>query len=308
MRKFPSINSLREKHKKFEQEHSGGQSSIFYPYYELKIGASSRVRFLPNLVDDDSLVFGFLKQKFIHKFEVNGEPKAVPCLEMYGEACPACETSRKYYKAGDKDQGKKYWRKKGYLAQILILEDGIEHTDGEEDFVGQVKPINLGFQLYNIISDAIMEGELDEPPYAYEGGTDFVIKRTQQGEYATYIIGSKFVKKPTDLDAETIDGIEGQLTDLNTLIPAKPEYNLVKKLVKASIEGISVDDDEGEEEEEEEKTAVRTRVVKSGSKASKSKDDDEEAPWSGSDDDDDADILDAEEKILADIRARRKAG
>ena len=95
---------------------------------------------------------------------------------------------------------------------------------------------SLSWQLYNVIKEAFESGELDDVPFAYEGGCDFIIKKTKQGEYASYQM-SKFARSESDLDAEQIEFVEGQIIDLSELLPANPGREKVDAMLMAALTG-----------------------------------------------------------------------
>ena len=73
----------------------------------------------------------------MHNLEINGDRKSVPCLSMYGEDCPICAVSSAYYKAEDKENGKKYWKKKQHIAQALIVEDPLPADEATQETIVQ---------------------------------------------------------------------------------------------------------------------------------------------------------------------------
>ena len=208
----------------------------YLPFWNMKVGERAVVRFLPDLKDDNPK--GFLVEKVMHTLELNGEKKSVPCLSMYGEDCPICKVSQEFYRKEDKVNGKKYWRKKQYLAQGIVLEDPLPADQNTgETAVGKVRFFNLGYQLYNIIKEAFQSDELENIPYMYKGGYDFIIKKSQQGEYPTYAVGSKFKNAPRDLSDEELAVIEASMIDLSTLLPRKPDRERVEAMLDAALSG-----------------------------------------------------------------------
>jgi len=277
----------------------------YYAFYSIPDDAQARVRFLPDANPDNNL--GFLIEKVSHTLLVNGEKKTVACLSQYGDACPICKVSKEFYDAGDKDSGKKYYKSRQYLGQVLVLEDPMVDPKVENS-TGKVKLVQLGYSLFNIIKAAFEAGDLDEPPYAFVGGTDFMIKKTKKGEYADYTL-SKFSRRSSDLDEETQAMVKPLVVDLSTLLPKKPELSFVNSLLQAALTGkIHAPSDDGEEDD---MSAFKTMASKS--KAPAARDEDEEfeqskprasAPSVPSDDSDE----DAEAAaLLAQLRANREA-
>jgi len=235
-----SIDQLKSAFKTPERTEGANMPNNYYPFWNMKVGEQAIIRFLPDSNSDNPL--GFLVEKVMHNLEINGDRKSVPCLSMYGEDCPVCAVSSAYYKAEDKTNGKKYWKKKQHLAQALIVDDPLpaDETTGEthED---KVRYVALGYQLFNVIKEAFESGELDEVPFAYDGGCNFIIKKTQQGEYATYAVGSKFARKSSDLDEDIVANLD--LSDLATLLPRNPGREKVEAMLEAALTGAEYSDD-----------------------------------------------------------------
>jgi len=285
------IQQLKNAFKTPERDNNGGKISNYYPFWNIKTGEQVNVRFLPDKNPENPM--GFLVEKLMHTLIINGEKKSIPCLKMYHEDCPICKVSASYYKAGDKVNGKKYWRKKQHIAQALIYADPLPpNQETNETHSGQVRYLALGYQLFNIIKEAFEGGELDEIPYSFKKGTDFLIKKSQQGEYSTYAMGSKFARKSTDLDDDMIAYVQEQMIDLSTLLPKNPGAEKVQAWLEASLTGSSVDDTSDTEEHGDEAEGsvptVSTPVVQ---RAVETKGDD--------------DINEEAESILAQIRSRR---
>ena len=235
--------TLEELRAQFKGPETSNRPNNYYPFWNMKEGEQAIVRFLPDKDQDNPL--GFMVEKLMHTLEINGKRVNVPCGKMYGEECPICKVSAAYYKDDDKDNGKKYWRKKQHVVQALIIEDPLA-PDAEtgEKHEGKVRFMTLSYQLFNIIKAAFESGELDEIPYAYEGGCNFVIKKTKQGEYATYAVGSNFARKATDLTDDEIAVAEDGMVELGTLLPANPGIEKLESMLEASMNGTHYDEGE----------------------------------------------------------------
>jgi hypothetical protein len=220
--------------------------------------------------------------------------------------------SQGFYKQEDKNNGKKYWKKKQYIAQAVIVSDPLPPDENGESHEGKVRYLQLGFQLYNVIKEAFESGELDEVPYAYEGGYDFIIKKSKQGEYSTYSLGSKFRNKSRDLSDEEIAQLD--LIDLSTLIPKKPDVDRIERMVNASLTGETYSEDSDHDESAKAVKPVNKAVNKPTNKPVVDEDDGEDdvkpAPRaqqskpvvqqaSNNDDDDELD------EVFAQINSRR---
>ena len=169
----------------------------FFSFWKMPDDTQCVVRFLPDLDDENPM--GFLVENLTHTLVVNGEKKTVPCLSMHGESCPICELSRQYYDEKNEELGKKYYRKKSYIGQVLVIESPIEHDQNQI-----VKLIDFGPKIFKLIQAAFQSGDLEEPPYELKGGYNFRIKKTKAGQYSDYGTSS-FSPKQTDVDDGLIE-------------------------------------------------------------------------------------------------------
>ncbi len=213
-----------------------GFSNNYYPFWNMKVGERAVVRFLPDANEDNPR--GFLVEKTFHNLEINGQRKSIPCLTMYGEDCPICKISQAYYKANDKINGKKYWKNKQHIGQVIVVEDPLPtNEETGEKHTGQVRYITMSFQLYNIIKEAFASDELESIPYDYEGGYDFIIKKTEQGGYASYSVGTKFANKSRSLTEAELSVVYEKMVDLSTLLPRSLGLEAVQAMLDAEMNG-----------------------------------------------------------------------
>ena len=210
---------------------TGGDQSwkLFYPFWKMPDDSVAVVRFLPDLDADNNL--GFLVENLQHELIVNGQRKKVPCLEMHGEHCPICALSRKYYDEKNEEMGKKYYRKKSYVGQIIVVESPIEH-----DQAALVKLIEFGPAVFKQIQAAFQSGDLEEAPYEFKGGYNFRIKKTKSGQYASYTTSS-FAPKQSDLEDEIIEALN--LYNLAEYRGTKMDLATVEALLVADQTGAS---------------------------------------------------------------------
>lgn len=194
----------------------GNQTPVwkkFYQFWKMPDNTTATVRFLPDR-DEDSNPLKFLVENLTHELVVNGQKKKVPCLSMYGEPCPICEHSQKLYAEGNEDMGKKYYKKRSYLGQVLVVESPFEYIDEKDENPGIVKLIDFGPKVFKCIQTAFQSGDLEEAPYEFKGGYNFRIKKTKAGQWSDYGTSS-FSPKQTDLEEEVIDAVKAELHSLS---------------------------------------------------------------------------------------------
>lgn len=234
----------------FKSSNNNPGSGNYYLFYKMNDNEQARIRFLPDKNEENRM--GFLVEKVMHRLTINGEIKTVPCLSMYGESCPICAVSQQFYKReGDQSpNGKKYWKKKQHVGQVLVLEDPLPaDPDTKENQEGKVLFVTIGFQLFNIIKSAIERGDLDEVPFAYNGGYDFIIAKTAQGKndkgekVSTYALGSNFARKATSLDPDTIAMCKENIVDLSTLLPSHPGTEKIEAMLESALTGTDYEEE-----------------------------------------------------------------
>ena len=252
--KKPSLADLRAKFKAKAEGKTGnftGNSDV-YPHWNIAENATAIIRILPDKNEDNENYF-FI-DKLEHKLSINGKDRKIPCVKMYGEKCPICELSSKYYKAEGKDsvQGKYYYFKRTSLLKALIIKDPIDYSGGGESAEGQVKTVQFTYQLMKLINAALANEEeelaLEELPWDMEAGYNFLITKTKQGQYDNYSTSS-FSNRVSAIADKYLDAVEEGRIDLSTLLPENPGLEKVQALLEAHLGG-------GDEEEEVDETPV----------------------------------------------------
>jgi hypothetical protein len=230
------------------ESNKGGQSqggdNAIYPHWNMAEGTSTLVRFLP---DGNSKNTFFWVERAMIKLPfagVKGEAESkqtfvqVPCVEMWGEACPILAEVRTWFK--DKaleDMGRKYWKKRSYVFQGFVRENPISEDRTPEN---PIRRFIIGPQIFTIIKAALMDPEMEELPTDYAAGLDFRIAKTQKGGYADYNT-SKWSRKESALTEDEAAAIEKYgLFDLAGFLPKKPgevELRVIKEMFEASVDG-----------------------------------------------------------------------
>jgi hypothetical protein len=231
----PTLAELKARHKELankKQNKTATFDSDVYPFWKMQDGQEAVVRILADLDEENLDIFQI--EKLSHTIHINNKERYIPCIRMYGEDCPVCERSQKYYNSDDKVKGKYYWRSKKVLLRALILKDPLP-LDESGPRVGRVMTLSLMAELTNrIVSDVAAFADDDTPPWDLQGGTNFVIRRgekqTPTGKQATYA-GSGFERRPSPLPPEMLETVK--LVNLRTLLPQNPGLDKVVALLEA---------------------------------------------------------------------------
>jgi hypothetical protein len=162
----------------------------------------------------------------------------VPCVEMYGDACPVLAEVRTWFKDKSlEEMGRKYWKKKSYLFQGFVHENPMSDDKTPEN---PIRRFIISPQIFNIIKGALMDPEMEELPTDYSRGLDFTVAKTSKGGYADYNT-SKWARKESALTAAEHEAIEKYgLFNLADFLPKKPnevELKVIKEMFEASVDG-----------------------------------------------------------------------
>ncbi|MFZ9115117.1 MAG: hypothetical protein ACO24D_18535 [bacterium] len=228
---------------------TGGDNAI-YPHWNIDEGQSATLRFLP---DGNSKNTFFWVERAMIKLPFNGikgemDSKQVqvqvPCVEMWGEACPILAEVRTWFKDKSlEDMGRKYWKKRSYIMQGFVRENPLSDDKTPEN---PIRRFIIGPQIFQTIKSALMDPELEELPTDLMRGLDFRITKTSKGGYADYST-SKWARKESALTEEEQAAIEKHgLFDLNEFLPKKPseaELRVIKEMFEASVDGQPYDPD-----------------------------------------------------------------
>lgn len=304
------LAKLRAQLKK-EKERTSGEGKRtgrgdFFPFWEMNMNESAKVRILPDKNEENPLMYHV--NKLEHRLSINGKMETIPCLQMYGEQCPICDLSRKFYKEEGKGStnGKYYYRKKTSMLRVLVLDDPLPvDEETKENSVGKVVNTQFSYQLMEKINEELSSPDMDTLPFDFDEGYDFIIKKTPQGEYGTYSVGSGFARRPSAIPDDYRDLVEDNMIDLATLLPTNPGYEVVKRKLDEHLNGTDSDEDDEDDDEDDSKVDAvsRLREIKNAKEKSQKVEEPDEDESDDSDDDEDDDDA---EKLLAQIRRNRK--
>lgn len=228
---------------------SGGDNAI-YAHWNIAEGTNARIRFLPDA--DPKNTFFWVERNMINltfagiKGQTDSKPVTVqvPCVEMWGEACPILAEVRPWFKDPSlEEMGRKYWKKKSYLFQGFVRENPMSDDKAPDN---PIRRFIISPQIFNLVKAALLDPELENLPTDYQGGLDFTVSKTSKGGYADYST-SKWSRKESALNAEEATAIEANgLYNLKDFLPKKPsdvDLKVIKEMFEASVDGQAYDAD-----------------------------------------------------------------
>ena len=244
-----TLAEIRAKLKQSEQkgsgERTGGDKSI-YPFWNLKEGGESIMRFLPDGNTDNTFFWverAMIKLPFAG---IKGESESknitvqVPCVEMYGDTCPILSEVRPWFKDPSlEDMGRKYWKKRSYIFQGFVVEDGLGEK-AEEQPENPIRCFIIGPQIFTSIRAALVDPELEDLPTDFVHGLDYRMKKGSKGGYADYSTSSWARRERPLSDVEQAAIKQYGLFNLQDFLPKKPsevELKVMKEMFEASVDG-----------------------------------------------------------------------
>jgi hypothetical protein len=138
-----SLAEIRAKLAQQENRTGGtttGVDNAIFAHWNIPEGTTSRIRFLPDA--DSKNDFFWVERNMIRlpfngiKGDVNSKPQIVqvPCVEMWGEACPILAEVRTWFKdASLEEMGRKYWKKRSYLFQGFVRDSSLADDQTPEN-------------------------------------------------------------------------------------------------------------------------------------------------------------------------------
>ena len=248
-----SLAEIRAKLKAAEQRGSdnnsrtGGDNSI-YAFWNLKEGDESVLRFLPDGNTDNTFFWAERAMIKLPFAGIKGEAESkqvtvqVPCMEMYGESCPILNEVRPWFKdPALEDMGRKYWKKRSYIFQGFVTEDGLQE---KEKPANPIRRFIIGPQIFTSIRAALVDPELEDLPTDFTNGIDYRMKKGSKGGYADYST-STWLRRSRPLSEQEQSAIkEHGLFNLSDFLPKKPtevELKVMKEMFEASVDGEAYD-------------------------------------------------------------------
>lgn len=248
-----SLAEIRAKLQAQQGRGQGGQSqgdNAIYAHWNIAEGSTARVRFLPDADPKNSFFWierAMIKLPFAGvKGQADSKPVIVqvPCVEMWGDACPILAEVRTWFKdPALEEMGRKYWKKKSYLFQGFVRDNPLSDDKTPEN---PIRRFIISPQIFNLIKNALMDPDMENMPTDYEGGLDFSVKKTSKGGYADYST-STWARKESALTSAEQQAIDTHgLYNLADFLPKRPgdvELKVIKEMFEASVDGQPYDPD-----------------------------------------------------------------
>jgi hypothetical protein len=179
-----------------QKKSSSGGDKASFPFWDTPEGQSTTIRFLRD-GDPENPFFWVERQVIKLPFDgvVGGEfPTAkpvevqVPCVDMFGMACPIIAATRPLWEEGKTDPAalqlaRTYYKKRSYIFQGFVTQTPIVEEESPEN---PIRRFVINKSIYDIVYASLLEPNFESMPTDHEGGRDFVIRKTKKGEWANY--------------------------------------------------------------------------------------------------------------------------
>jgi hypothetical protein len=247
-----TLAELRAKLAAQDQRQAGARETdnAIYTFWNIPNDTTATLRFLPD--KDESNTFFWQERQMIRMpFPgVKGQDEAkavtvnVPCTEMWGDTCPVHAEIRPWFKDPTlEDIARKYWKKRSYIFQGLVINDPLGEESPPEN---PIRRFVINPSIYKIIKAALMDPDMENLPVDYVNGTDFRLTKTQKGQYADYST-SNWARRERGLSEDELEAIETNgLFTLSDYLPKKPStegVEIIYNMFQASVDGELYDPD-----------------------------------------------------------------
>jgi len=235
---------LEQSQKNTENKSSGSSGdNASYPFWNVPENSSASIRFLPD-ADPDNTFFWVERQIIKLPFQGvvgrddNQVEVQVPCVDMFGDACPITAHIRPWWKDDSKkDLARTYYKKKSYLFQGFVVNSPFSEENVPEN---PIRRFVINPSIFEIIKNSLMNPEMEDLPIDYVGGRDFKLTKTKKGEYANYGT-SQWSFKTRALSADELEAIESfGLFNLKEFLGPRPDrdgIDLIKAMFEDSLAG-----------------------------------------------------------------------
>lgn len=209
-----------------------------FPFWNIPENTSASIRFLPD-ADPDNTFFWVERQIIKLPFQgVLGRDDRpvevqVPCVDMFGDACPITAHIRPWWKdESKKDLARTYYKKKSFLFQGFVVASPFEEPSVPEN---PIRRFVINPSIYEIIKNSLMNPEMEDMPTDYVGGRDFKLAKIKKGDYANYGTSS-WSMRTRALSAEELAAIDQfGLYDLKSFLGTRPDRDGIE-MIKAMFE------------------------------------------------------------------------
>lgn len=243
--------------------------------------ASATIRFLPQKDPSKSPIV----RTFRHSLEQKGRWFIEECPVTVGKKCPVCEYSSSIW-GDDEDTARKFWRKKTYIANVLIVDDPAKPENN-----GRVMLFKFGQQIYDMIMKVVnCEDESERLNiFDFDEGYNLKLNCIQLSGYNNYDRKSAFSLKPSAVaggNETEQEKIYNQIHDLSEFLDPKlyKEYVEIEEKLNRYL-GVKVEKKTTLEDDIKEEKKVATKF------AAKKKEDEDDDDFDFNDLDDDDDDL-----------------
>lgn len=209
-------------------------------WFKPKTG-ENMIRLIPNLNDVENSVM-VVKVHYLPMVTKDGKEVNVPvrCLADYAhpQKCPACQKNEELYKAGDKEEAKKYRAKEQYLYTVL------DYTG--KKIVPFVMPMSAHSTIIGYMDD------LGESVFDIENGRDWkLVKKVDPSKGR--IFGTEYTIRPSMKESSIPEKFKALVDEQISLSDLYPETDLAKskkRMLELLGESSGAESDEDEYEEE----------------------------------------------------------
>ena len=210
---------------------TSSDSGTSYPFWNIKTGETAVVRFLPDA--NEANPWGFFQEVYSLKLKFPGQiggdyptdeevTVTLKTLENWDgkNGCPIKNDIAPLWKdESTKPLARLFYRNLSYHATGLIITSPLAETNVPEN---PIRRFVLNKSLHDVIMTTCMDPERESIPCDVESGYEFNIRKTQNGQYASYTTSSFNIRARPLTQTERDVVQKFGLVDLRTAIGERP--------------------------------------------------------------------------------------
>lgn len=243
-----------EKTKKYDPDApktSSGGDNASYQFWNMAFNKEAEIRLLPD-GDPNNDFFWARRETIRLPFEgvVGGDYPSekpasvtVPCVDMFdgNGACPIIAHMRPFWKDKDNKEAialaRLYYKKRSFIFQGFVKKSPFVEESLPEN---PIRRFVMGPMVFEIIEKSISNPKMTYLPCDYQHGREFIISKTERGDYPNYSMSS------WSLDTSSLDETEMEaiakfglfnLNDYRGKRPTPEEMEMIKAMFKDSLDG-----------------------------------------------------------------------
>jgi len=181
----------------------------YFPFWNAAMNTTTLIRIVPDRDEDNP--FAWVEKRtirmtfggMIHSdYNTDSDVTVtVPCPETHGLVCPITQAIRKFWNGSEEEKAlaRQLYRKPSFIIGAFVVSTPFAETNVPEN---PIRLLALNKSIFGNVKTGIMDADFEDAPWCPDGGRDFKIVKTPQGQWANYATSAFSYKARKWSDAE----------------------------------------------------------------------------------------------------------